>query len=320
MSNVVSLNKRRGSIPENAQIELFNHNPDKLPTIAIHNHDLIVREYRGERVVTFDVIDKLHIRPSGTARRNFNTNKKHFIEGVDYHVFKGESGRQALCDANYTNFVELPTSNNFNFYLFTQTGYLMLCKSFQDELAWVVQRQLVTAYFQKATPIVDIFSVMRQMIDALESNQKVIEKASHQIETVNSRVDDIDERMNITVHPSWLQANQIARSLGLFTISRNLPHAGLIASIARQLGFRTNVRTWYQDDDIAIISQQEDASVSWMVYYKPVGISKILDWWNNNKDAAYFVELYKRDTKYGKVGEPREAGYRIGGVKYIIKH
>lgn len=116
--------------------------------VKIKNTQVIVKEYSNQRVVTFDEIDKVHQRVSGTARRNFNTNKNRFIEGVDYFIFKGEKGREALLQANYTNFVELPQSKNFTFYLITETGYMMLVKSFTDDLSWEVQRQLVNSYFK----------------------------------------------------------------------------------------------------------------------------------------------------------------------------
>lgn len=116
--------------------------------VKINNTDLMIKNYQNQRVVTFDEIDHVHQRPSGTARRNFNTNKNRFIEGVDYYLFKGEKGRKALLQANYTKFVELPKSKNFAYYLITETGYMMLVKSFTDDLSWDVQRQLVKSYFK----------------------------------------------------------------------------------------------------------------------------------------------------------------------------
>lgn len=53
-------------------------------TVSIKNTDISVKEYHGQRVVTFQDIDRVHERPEGTARRNFNANKQHFIEGEDY--------------------------------------------------------------------------------------------------------------------------------------------------------------------------------------------------------------------------------------------
>ena len=52
--------------------------------IKIGNQEITVKEYKGKRVVTFKDIDLCHERPEGTAKRNFNTNSRHFIEGEDY--------------------------------------------------------------------------------------------------------------------------------------------------------------------------------------------------------------------------------------------
>ena len=54
--------------------------------IHIGNADISVKEYNGQRVVTFKDIDTVHSRPDGTARRNFNTNKKRFKEGEDFFL------------------------------------------------------------------------------------------------------------------------------------------------------------------------------------------------------------------------------------------
>lgn len=53
-------------------------------TITVNNYDMPIKEYNNVRVVTFKDIDAVHDRPNGTAKRNFNINKEHFIEGEDY--------------------------------------------------------------------------------------------------------------------------------------------------------------------------------------------------------------------------------------------
>ena len=52
--------------------------------VEINSKEVVVKEFRGQRVVTFKDIDRVHERPDGTARRNFNINKNHFILGEDY--------------------------------------------------------------------------------------------------------------------------------------------------------------------------------------------------------------------------------------------
>ena len=109
--------------------------------IVINQTALQIKEYNGKRVVTFKEIDAVHERPEGTAKRNFATNKKHFIEGEDY--FK-------ICaDEIRTNKIfDISTKIQSDVILITESGYLMLVKSLTDDLAWTVQRQLVNTYFQ----------------------------------------------------------------------------------------------------------------------------------------------------------------------------
>lgn len=107
----------------------------------INNAPLSVKEYNGQRVVTFKDIDMLHQRADGTARRNFNTNKKHFIEQVDFFRVQPSEIRTVGIASNNGGVVV------------TESGYLMLVKSFTDDLAWAVQRELVNSYFKgKITP------------------------------------------------------------------------------------------------------------------------------------------------------------------------
>ena len=50
---------------------------------TINQKTFVVKEYNGERLVTFKDIDALHERPEGTASRNFRANRQYFREGVD---------------------------------------------------------------------------------------------------------------------------------------------------------------------------------------------------------------------------------------------
>ena len=108
--------------------------------ITINNCDMSVVEYGGQRVVTLAMIDEVHQRPEGTARKRFNDNKVRFVEGEDYFVRNSDEAR------------ELGFTAPNGLTLLTESGYLMLVKSFTDDLAWQVQRQLVRSYFRQETP------------------------------------------------------------------------------------------------------------------------------------------------------------------------
>lgn len=104
---------------------------------SINNAQISVKEFSGQRVVTFKDIDAVHGRADGTARKRFNENKERFIFGEDYFVRKTD---EALNEFGIT------APNGLT--LITESGYLMLVKSFTDDLAWKVQRELVNSYFR----------------------------------------------------------------------------------------------------------------------------------------------------------------------------
>lgn len=104
---------------------------------TINNTEILVKEFSGQRVVTFKDIDAVHGRPDGTARKRFNDNREHFIEGEDYFVRNSDEAK---------NEFGITAPNGLT--LITESGYLMLVKSFTDDLAWEVQRELVKGYFR----------------------------------------------------------------------------------------------------------------------------------------------------------------------------
>ena len=110
--------------------------------VKIGQTDVTVKEYKGKRVVTFKDIDQCHSRPEGTAGRNFRENKKHMIDNTDYFKVCADEIRR-------NKIMELSSKAHEDVTLITESGYLMLVKSFTDDLAWNVQRQLVNTYFRK---------------------------------------------------------------------------------------------------------------------------------------------------------------------------
>ena len=110
-------------------------------TITINQTAVTIKEYNGQRVVTLKDIDSCHGRPDGTARRNFNANKQHLIEGEDFY-------RVCANEIRTHKIMDISSKAREDITLITESGYLMLVKSFTDDLAWQVQRQLVNSYFR----------------------------------------------------------------------------------------------------------------------------------------------------------------------------
>lgn len=125
------------------------------------------KEFDGQMVVTLKDIDTLHQKPEGSARKRFNDNRRHFIEGTDF--FRVSPGQ--LSEIRTVENQESGIRSNNGGYVFTQTGYLMIVKSFTDDLSWEIQRRLVNGYFaaQRAemtfmgTPVVTLMEAARAL-------------------------------------------------------------------------------------------------------------------------------------------------------------
>lgn len=136
--------------------------------ININGMFLEVKEYKKKRVVTFRDIDKVHGRPDGTASRNFKTNRKHFIEGEDFFLVKS-----AEFQKDEIRPFEIPPRGII---VLTESGYLMIVKSFTDDLAWNVQRQLVNAYFRVKELKPDYNEILLMLVQKQYELEKRIEK------------------------------------------------------------------------------------------------------------------------------------------------
>lgn len=122
-----------------------------MATVTINQSEVSIKEWQGNRVVTFRDIDLVHGRLDGTARKRFNDNKEHFIEGTDFI-------KVCVSEIRTRNLMEISPKAREDITFITESGYLMLVKSFTDDLAWDVQRQLVNLYFrvQNQTAIVPV--------------------------------------------------------------------------------------------------------------------------------------------------------------------
>lgn len=152
--------------------------------VKINNQELKVKEFNGQRIVTFKDIDALHERVDGTARRNFNDNKLNkdgsdrFVEGIDYFIRNSYEAKSEF---------GIIAPNGLT--LITESGYLMLVKSLTDDLAWKVQRELVNNYFRvKEQKQLSPMEQLRLQYQALEMQEK-------KIEGVAKKVDDLEANM-----------------------------------------------------------------------------------------------------------------------------
>lgn len=133
--------------------------------IKIGKHDISVKMYKGQRVVTFKDIDTVHERQDGTARKRFADNRGRFIEGTDYFVVTPEMLENTEMSEKRTSGIDSVNPRGTAF--ITESGYLMLVKSFTDDLAWQVQRDLVSSYFKVKEIVNTQLSPELQMLQGL---------------------------------------------------------------------------------------------------------------------------------------------------------
>lgn len=154
--------------------------------VLINDKQIEVKELNNQRVVSFKDIDLVHGRPEGTARKRFNDNKNRFLETIDYYEVGPKNG-QSLEEYGFSKYA--PSG-----ILLTESGYLMLVKSFTDDLAWEVQRKLVNNYFRvkQAANVFSQLSPQTQALINLELKQKEIEAevaaTKEQISTIKDTI------------------------------------------------------------------------------------------------------------------------------------
>lgn len=163
--------------------------------------DVVIKEWHGKRVVTFKDIDTVHQRPEGTARKRFNDNRKHFVSGVDYFKVKCSEVRPFFGQTLPNGF-----NPNGDVTLITESGYLMLVKSFTDDLAWKVQRELVDSYFrirEHIEPVKQDIQVSAMQpevfLEAARIMASVPDSQRYVINCLRHIVPDIDEVPTVTV-------------------------------------------------------------------------------------------------------------------------
>lgn len=167
--------------------------------IKVGNENVSIKEFNGQRVVTFKDIDNVHERPDGTARKRFNDNKKRFVEGEDFYILSQPSEMRTLgLERPQGGFPE-------KVILITESGYLMLVKSFTDDLAWSVQKELVKSYFKKKESVLMTTDQKIQLL--AQGNVELNEK----VDAINKDLQEFKEDMPLLA----LECQRITRAKNL---------------------------------------------------------------------------------------------------------
>ncbi|WP_223536667.1 MULTISPECIES: ORF6N domain-containing protein [Serratia] len=164
--------------------------------ITVHNNRVPLVEFQGQRVVTFAMVDIAHQRPKDTARKAFKRNRARFIEGEDFFIVAASkvdwANTGCLARGMKRPGKELNSAIPIRgkVTLITESGYLLLTKPFNDDLAWQVQRQLVKAYFRHIPQFPELHKV--RVPDAAELIEMPLPQAQNLIAEI--------ERESFTQH------------------------------------------------------------------------------------------------------------------------
>lgn len=169
--------------------------------INIQGTEISIKEYKGQRVVTFKDIDAVHGRPDGTARKRFWDNKDRFIENEDFF-------KVSASEIRTSNLFEIPDKASSDYALITEQGYLMLVKSFTDDLAWEVQRSLVNSYFKVRDLTSDLspqLQLMMQMVNQMAQTERQVKEVKALAEKTAETAEAIKEAVQ-PVFDDWRKA------------------------------------------------------------------------------------------------------------------
>lgn len=104
--------------------------------------------HKGERVVTFGMVDRLH-GTGRTARASFDQNKERFVEGRDFFRVPYAEWSQWVGAGES----EPPTAGfRGEEIALTESGYLLLIKPVMDGLSWASSKVFLDAYFPHEAP------------------------------------------------------------------------------------------------------------------------------------------------------------------------
>ncbi len=163
----------------------------------------------------------------------------------------------------------------------------------------------------------NIFDFMRLALDQIEKNENKIHKIEEIALNNKTEIENLKSMVDVKIKNNYCLASDIAEQLQLYSENK-IPHANLIGAIARQMGYKISYKHFYEDEYISIIKDLSKNEY-WQVYFKPLAVEEIMEWFNKNKENIYYEIQYVRNTKTGKKGEIREKGYKIENICYKIK-
>lgn len=113
---------------------------------ALEQHPIT---YDGQRVVTLPVVDRMHGKPSGSARQALHAHRRHFVEGKHFVKVPAQLLAQSVSEAgSLTDLAASLGEARRHVIALTEQGYAMVVKPFGDDLSWEIQARLADTYWE----------------------------------------------------------------------------------------------------------------------------------------------------------------------------
>lgn len=169
--------------------------------VKINEEEIIVKEYENQRIVTAWDIAKVHKREVKTINQSFKLVKDKMIENEDYFIIE-KSERLRSENLTLKNLWDnAPAAKEI--ILFTESGYLMLVKTFTDDLSWDIQRQLVKGYFK----------LKENNQKSLTLPQQLLAQAQYLVE-IDNRVSVVEDKIDNEIRVDNGEQRKIQKAVG----------------------------------------------------------------------------------------------------------
>jgi hypothetical protein len=248
--NYVSVEEMAGSIlrrPDSPGLDFSAGNPSFGELIVIAGTKLEKIEYAGLPVITLSMVARAHQKPLKMVWQNFKRNIDRFILGEDYVILPYEKWSALVSSLRgYQTEENLAPKGGHRgeMILLYLSGYLMLAKTFTDDLSWNVQRELVNVYFSTRKIIAAIkdkvIELQGKVIDAYEREAVRRERRANKFSEVEltRMVEMANNRYTIAEISNLLQRSRTT----IQDHMRKARQAGLIIYDAAQASFFPEVR------------------------------------------------------------------------------